>query len=57
MDATHGAKADIEAIKQLKADYFRLLDSKQWRAWGELFTEDAVSWDPVGSHEARRIFS
>ena len=42
MDATHGAKADIEAIKQLKADYFRLLDSKQWRAWGQLFTEDAL---------------
>ena len=42
MDATHDAKADIEAIKQLKADYFRLLDSKQWRAWGELFTEDAL---------------
>ena len=33
---------DIEAIKRLKADYFRLLDSKQWPALGRLFTEDAI---------------
>ncbi len=32
----------IEAIKQLKARYFRLADTKQWEAWGALFTEDAV---------------
>jgi hypothetical protein len=34
--------AKIEAIKRLKARYFRLLDTKQWDAWGEVFTEDAV---------------
>jgi hypothetical protein len=28
---------DIEAIKQLKARYFRLIDTKQWEAWGEVF--------------------
>ena len=33
---------DLEAIKQLKARYFRLMDTKQWDAWGDLFTEDAV---------------
>ena len=33
---------EIEAIKQLKARYFRVLDTKQWVAWGALFTEDAV---------------
>jgi hypothetical protein len=33
---------DIEAIKQLKARYFRFLDSKQWGEWGMLFTEDCV---------------
>jgi hypothetical protein len=33
--------ADIEAIKQLKARYFRLLDTKRWQEWGEVFTEDA----------------
>lgn len=29
---------DIEAIKQLKARYFRLLDTKQWGQWGEVFS-------------------
>ncbi len=33
---------DLEAIKQLKARYFRLMDTKQWDAWRDLFTEDAV---------------
>ena len=32
--------ADIEAIKQLKARYCRLLDSKDWEAWRDLFTDD-----------------
>jgi hypothetical protein len=31
---------DIEAIKQLKARYFLYMDTKQWEAWRELFTED-----------------
>jgi hypothetical protein len=34
--------ADIEEIKRLKAAYFRLLDTKQWGALGELFTDDAT---------------
>ena len=33
---------DLEAIKQLKARYFRLMDTKQWEAFRELFTDDAV---------------
>ena len=33
---------EIEKIKQLKARYFRLMDEKQWEAWGECFTEDAT---------------
>jgi len=32
---------EIEAIKQLKARYFRLMDQKRWAEWGEVFTEDA----------------
>jgi len=36
---------EIEAIKQLKARYFRLLDTKQWDAWGDLFTDDVVFVD------------
>ena len=31
----------IEAIKQLKARYFRLLDTKEWADWRKLFTDDA----------------
>lgn len=37
------AAADIEAIKQLKARYCRLLDTKDWAAWREVFTDDFVS--------------
>jgi len=33
--------ADVEEIKQLKARYFRLLDTKRWEEFGALFTEDA----------------
>jgi uncharacterized protein (TIGR02246 family) len=33
---------DIEEIKQLKARYFRYLDTKRWDAWGTVFTPDAV---------------
>lgn len=32
----------LEAIKSVKARYCRLMDTKKWEAWGELFTEDAV---------------
>jgi hypothetical protein len=31
---------DIEEIRQLKARYFRYLDTKEWSAWRTLFTED-----------------
>lgn len=34
---------EIEHIKKLKARYFRLIDTKQWAAWGELFTEDVIA--------------
>jgi ketosteroid isomerase-like protein len=33
--------ADIEAIKQLKARYFRFVDTKDWTALRSLFTDDA----------------
>lgn len=32
---------EIEAIKRLKARYFRFLDTKNWAAWRALFTDDA----------------
>jgi len=33
---------DIEEIKQLKARYFRLMDTKCWEDWGFVFAKDAV---------------
>lgn len=35
--------SEIEAIKQLKARYCRLLDTKQWSEWRTLFADDFVS--------------
>lgn len=37
------AWADVEAIKQLKAQYCRLLDTKDWVAWRDLFVDDFIS--------------
>ena len=31
---------DLEAIRQLKARYFRLMDTREWDTWGDCFTED-----------------
>jgi hypothetical protein len=31
---------DIDAIQQLKARYFRFMDTKQWEAWRGVFTDD-----------------
>lgn len=33
---------DIEAIKQLKARYFRFLDTKDWEGYRAVFTDDVV---------------
>jgi uncharacterized protein (TIGR02246 family) len=33
---------DVEAIKQLKARYFRLMDTKQWDDMAQVFAEDCV---------------
>jgi uncharacterized protein (TIGR02246 family) len=33
---------EIEAIKKLKARYFRLLDTQRWEEFGDVFTEDAT---------------
>jgi hypothetical protein len=40
-DAT--ALLEIEAIKQLKARYCRLLDTKDWQGWRALFSDDFLS--------------
>ncbi len=48
---------EIEAIQQLKARYFRLMDTKQWEAWRELFSEDCTLRVELGDgspdHEVR----
>jgi hypothetical protein len=44
----------IEELKQLKARYFRLLDTKQWDAWGMTFTADAVMEHPANRVEGLR---
>jgi hypothetical protein len=38
-----GLTADLEALRQLKARYCRLLDGKDWEGWREVFSEDFVS--------------
>jgi len=42
-----GAEEDIEAIKQLKARYFRMMDTKDWDGLAAVFTED-VEIDMTG---------
>lgn len=32
----------LEAIRNLKARYYRLMDTKQWLEWGNLFSLDAI---------------
>lgn len=39
---TESAISDRDAIGELKARYCRFLDTKQWEAWADLFTEDFV---------------
>lgn len=43
-----------EAIRQLKARYFRFVDTKQWERFAELFTEDAVLDVPLVRAEPLR---
>lgn len=39
---------DIEAIKQLKARYFRLMDTKDWDGFRQVFADDVIM-DSTGS--------
>jgi hypothetical protein len=52
MDGTAQILA-IEEIRTLKAQYFRFMDTKDWRSWGEVFTPDAVM-DVAGERDAAR---
>ena len=44
---------DIEAIKRLKARYFRLMDQKRWDEWALVFAEDAHLVVPEGDMDVR----
>ena len=41
----------IEEIRQLKARYFRFLDTKDWEGWANVFPEDAVLETPLTTAE------
>lgn len=43
---------DIEAIKQLKSRYVRLLDGRRWQDFQALFTDDATFVSPSSMGEA-----
>jgi hypothetical protein len=45
---------EIEAIKQLKARYCRLLDTKDWQAWRGLFIDDFLSDTSAGGGKVVR---
>jgi ketosteroid isomerase-like protein len=55
MTASYQQLWDIEQIKQLKARYFRLLDTKDWDAFADLFTEDCQHFLPQESPTARAV--
>jgi len=42
---------DIEAIKAIKHKYIRLVDTKRWEEWRELFTDDCILSTEGGVHE------
>jgi hypothetical protein len=39
-----GDLCEIEALKQLKARYLRLVDEKKWDEWADVFTPDLDAW-------------
>jgi hypothetical protein len=44
-----GRAADRAALQELKASYFRYLDTKKWASWRELFTDDMVFYNDAAS--------
>ena len=49
MDADVRRLLDIEEIKQLKARYFRFIDTKDWESFRQLFTDDCKHYLPQES--------
>jgi hypothetical protein len=44
---------DVEEIKRLRARYVRLVDTKQWKTWATLLTDDFRLESDAGVHEGR----
>ena len=44
---------DVEEIKQLRARYGRLVDTKDWAAWARLLDDDFRLESDAGVHEGR----
>ena len=55
MSSNQEALADIEAIKSLKARYFRLLDQKRWDKWRDVFTPEVSISTPDDTGDATPI--
>ena len=55
MAVTPEELADVEAIRQLKARYFRLMDQKQWDAWKDVFAADVEIRTPDDTGDATPI--
>ena len=48
---------EIEQIKQLKARYFRFMDTRQWDEWAEVFAEDCVMHVELGRGDPDEVYS
>lgn len=48
-----GRLVELEELRRLKARYWRYVDTKQWDAFGALFTEEATFDDPAASFHCR----
>jgi hypothetical protein len=46
---------DIEQIKQLKARYFRFLDTRNWDGFADLFTEDCKHYGYFADDPSRTL--
>ena len=58
-DISDHISGDIEAIKQLKARYFRLMDTKDWAGFRAVFTPDVhvdVTADGAGTYDGLDTF-
>ena len=47
---------DIELIKQLKAKYFRFLDTNAWSEMAEIFVPDATASSSNNCYLTRYVF-